>query len=804
MCGFPLGADHGTYANGILQGLNAKGWVEIHHQDSNLVEAGFSGAAVWAEEEHAALGILNRQHARVACMIPAAALLKAFPEMERLSRPMNPYRSLEAFREQDARFYFGREADAVKVREKVERQPFTALIGASGSGKSSLIFAGLLPMLRQAGWLFAACRPRNHAFEELAACLVHLLYEDKLERIKKRRGCAADLLSGELRLSDDLVRRIAEKHGCRRFLLIADQFEELFTLNADSGLQQPFIDSLLEAGQAEGCAVLLTMRADFTEAAISSARFAEALNTWPPVMLALLGKDGLLRVMEQPAELLGVRFEPGLTDKILDDLSDAPGSLPLLEFCLTQLWEQQAYRQISHAACKAIGGVQAALANHADDALKGFDQEQVRQIFLHLVRPGQGTEDTRQVAALEQFSPEQRGLIKQLADKRLIVTGDTENQRVEVVHEALIKHWQKLRGWVNEEREFLVWREKLRVLLKQWQESGHDEGALLRGLPLAEALQWRVSHAEYLAGAKDELEFIRESEKARKKQRRRRGIAAAAGMLLVTAVMAVFFVLWKDAEQQKVVAEQKTVEARKEKDKAEEQTITANYNLAKAFEEKALTALKAAAQQGDLREYQKALLFTFAALQQKIQPDQSALEASAQDSLFDPAILHKALAELAVFRGHESGVRSVAFNPDGSRIASASSNNAVRLWDIDSGEQVRVFKGHEDSVFSVAFSPDGSRIASASWDETVRLWDMSLFDLFLHNAQPTALYKTFMEAVKFLWQADVQGLGIVHKERSPADMKRFGSLLAPPPPGQSKLDQVLEWAQKQQSGSGQK
>ncbi|MCI5157483.1 MAG: hypothetical protein D3906_03420 [Candidatus Electrothrix sp. AUS1_2] len=179
MCGFPAGADNGTYVNGILQGVNAKGWVEIHHQGSELVEAGFSGTAVWSAEKNAALGmtvsILNRQNARVAYMIPAALLIKAFPELDRHSRPANPYRGLEVFREEDARFYFGRASDADALREMIIRQPFTAVIGASGSGKSSLVLAGVIPALRRTGnWLIADCRPKKQPLYELAACLVPL------------------------------------------------------------------------------------------------------------------------------------------------------------------------------------------------------------------------------------------------------------------------------------------------------------------------------------------------------------------------------------------------------------------------------------------------------------------------------------------------------------------------------------------------------------------------------------------------------------------------------------------------------
>jgi hypothetical protein len=302
------------------------------------------------------------------------------------------------------------------------------------------------------------------------------------------------------------------------------------------------------------------------------------------IIVPPISEDGLREAVAKPAELFQVTFESGLIDLIIRDVGKEPGSLPLLEFCLTQLWERQEFRRITHAAYTAIGGVQQALANYADAVYAEFDEEereQLRHIFLKLVRPGQGTEDTRQVANLKQIRAEDRTLITRLADKRLIVTGRNEErgeETVEVVHEALIRRWKILRQWVEEEREFLVWQEKLRVLLGQWEESGKDEGAVLRGLPLDEALRWRGSHNEYLG--RKERKLIRISKKLRKSARR---------------------------------AEKKAHKERKQL------LLEANYNLAKAFEGKALTALK----EGRFEEYKKVLLFTAAALTQDIEPHQS-------------------------------------------------------------------------------------------------------------------------------------------------------------------------------------
>ncbi|MGB5685235.1 MAG: ATP-binding protein, partial [Candidatus Electrothrix sp.] len=590
---------------------------EIHPLDKTRpIEQGFSGTAVWAVQENAVCGMISSRLRRkpdqengpviTGYMLPASALIRAFPELDQHSRPANPYRGLEAFREKDADLYFGRDQTIARLRQVVADRPFAAVIGASGSGKSSVVFAGLLPALRKSGdWLIAHCRPKKQPLYELSACLIPLLYNDPILRSEKTDELKEKLHAGSVGLTGIIrqIRERREQHENLHLLLIIDQFEELFTLNTDQNLIGQYISLLLACLRSEDFTVLLTMRADFFAAAVSSPALAEALDNFAPIILPQIDEQGLREVVEQPAKVLGVYFEPGLTDLIVSDVGKEPGSLPLLEFCLTQLWERQKFRQISHEAYKAIGGVQQALANHADAVYAEFteqEREQLRHIFLKLVRPGQGTEDTRQVATVGQIAEEYRGLITRLADKRLIVTGRDEKrgeETVEVVHEALIRRWQTLRQWVDEEREFLVWQEKLRVLLGQWVESGKDEGALLRGLPLDEALRWRANHENYLS--EEKRRFIRESEKAREKQRRRKIIAVLVGLLAMMAVATTFFLLWKNAERQKVIAEQERQHAVEQSKIAEwrtaeakKQTLEANYNLAKAFEEKAWAALK--------------------------------------------------------------------------------------------------------------------------------------------------------------------------------------------------------------------
>ncbi len=204
-----------------------------------------------------------------------------------------------------------------------------------------------------------------------------------------------------------------------------------------------------------------------------------------------MGRAGLETAIECPARQLGVKLEEGLAERILQDLGQEPGALPLLEFALTQLWERQQHRRLTHAAYEAIGGVTQALARHADETLARFqdERERLRRVFVQLVRPGEGTEDTRQVATREQVGADNWNLVTELADERLVVTGRNAQgqETVEVVHEALLRHWQPLRQWFEQDRQFRVWQNRLRLAVQEWEEKKRDEGGLLRGARLAEA-----------------------------------------------------------------------------------------------------------------------------------------------------------------------------------------------------------------------------------------------------------------------------------------------------------------------------
>ncbi|MCP4153600.1 MAG: hypothetical protein GY757_38080, partial [bacterium] len=469
MLGFPEGADDGKYANGSLQGPTGDGWIEIQHElTGGLVAEGFSGTAVWDNAEKAVTGMIvskmNLGREITAHMIPVKSLLKVYPQLTEQCRPPNPYQDLNPFREKNAPFFFGRERVTRELVGIVQKQPVVAVIGASGSGKSSLILAGLIPALKVSGdWLVREFRPGGAPLYNLALALISLLYDDHLQQIKN-----AKVLKDDFRLANlgpaDIIAKAAQMHPGRRFLLYGDQFEELFTLNDDKSLQHRFMDMLadLSAQRALPFTFLFTMRADFMSRAVGYGPFARVLDSYKATILSAMNEEELTAVIENPAALQRVSLAPGLTRLMLRDVGNEPGNLPLLEFALTLLWEKQVSRVISVAAYEAIGGVKLALARHADTIYDGFNDKErllLRQVFIQLVRPGEGTEDTRQLALRSLFNGEKWDFIKGLADARLVVTGWDEESRqdtVEVVHEALITSWMPLREWLEDDRSFRV------------------------------------------------------------------------------------------------------------------------------------------------------------------------------------------------------------------------------------------------------------------------------------------------------------------------------------------------------------
>ncbi len=452
----------------------------------------------------------------------------------------NPYVGLFAFQEKDAPFFFGREHAAKDIVQRCESSPHVVtVIGNSGAGKSSLVLAGVLPMLRKDNWLISTLRPGRQPFEALSLALTDLLETtSEREQLLESQELAKDLQEKRLELSS-VVSRILAKHPQRRLLIVVDQLEELFTISQHSTIAEGereaanFLEVLLNAVQSlqSQFSLVVTLRADFIG----------ALLEYPPILQMLqetryflgpMTTDELRQAITEPARKQGVTFEAGLVQRILEDVSGQEGSLPLLEFALTQLWHKQENNTITHTSYDAIGGVEEALANHADATFNNLSEREqtlAKKVFLQLVYPGTGQEDTRRIATREELE-DAWGVVQKLASypARLLVTGYSEigEQTAEVSHEALIRRWGMLRAWMSDYRSFRTWQERLRQDVKLWSEENRGSGetkeseenqtevtrseaTLLRGYRLDEAVQRMNQYDDLLSS--NEREFIKQS-----------------------------------------------------------------------------------------------------------------------------------------------------------------------------------------------------------------------------------------------------------------------------------------------------
>lgn len=435
-----------------------------------------------------------------------------------------PYRGLFHFSPNDAEFFFGREVFVEKLVQATATRNFIPILGASGSGKSSVVLAGLVPKLQKQGnWLFTHFRPGSDPFQKLAEALVPLYTPDldNTDRIAQTRKLANYLDKGEVILTD-VIADIQRSHPHHRVLLIADQFEELYTLCGDEKIRQHFLECLLTIIQspksASNSVIVTTMRADFLENALSYRPFVDVLQN--DIKLGSMNQEELQEVIEKPAQKLGVIFQDGLVERILEDVEQQPGSLPLLEFALTLLWENREDKQLSHTAYEAIGEVQGALASHANEVyskLNDAEKQQVRQIFMQLVRPGEGMEDTRRVATKSELGEINWSLVKHLADARLVVTSQNAAQQVtvEVVHEALIRNWQLLRSWIDENRSKIIQKNRIERLAMEWRDNKQTKDYLLQGKQLDEAKAFQKKEATNFKLSDLACDFIQEGFKYR-------------------------------------------------------------------------------------------------------------------------------------------------------------------------------------------------------------------------------------------------------------------------------------------------
>ena len=673
------------------------------------------------------------------------------------SRPPCPYPGMVPFSEADSDRFFGRDQEVQELLERLRLHPFLTVIGPSGSGKSSLVFAGLVPALRKSGlfgpggWLVRTLRPGVSPLAALVAAL---------------DGTPAAVRSNDFSRSGSEATEVATTN--KRLLLVADQFEELFTLSRSD--VEPFQQSLLRLAEMPNCTVVLTVRADFYPDLMACPLWREIQAHRFEVLP--LDEDELRQAVVRPAEGVGVFVETALVERLVADAGREPGVLPLVQETLVLLWERVERRFLPLRAYEALvlpraaygvperTGLQVAMARRADAALTGLTPEQqaiARRIFLRLVQFGEGRADTRRqqpVTALRVVGEDLEVFdrtLEHLADSRLLtLSGEEEGvvRRVDIAHESLIAGWPTLQEWLAQRREAELTRRRLEDKAQEWVRLGRGEGGMLDEVELLEAERWLESpdaadlgYGEALPALVDASRSAQEEAAVQRRQAARFRLGAL-GAIAALVIVALGIGLWS-ARQNAVNLE---AIADREGQLAQQQQHAAATAQAVAVEQQNLAATAEAGR--DQAERQTRL----ATVRQLAAQVQVALEAYPQRSLLlaiealnvttrvgEPRVpaaedaLRQALANSGGrgLSGHENWVTTMAISSDGRWLATGSDDHTARLWDLTAPDPAAtsiVLHGHDWWVNAVAISPDNRWLATGSGDGTARLWDLTAPD----------------------------------------------------------------------------
>jgi WD40 repeat protein/class 3 adenylate cyclase len=671
----------------------------------------------------------------------------------------NPYKGLRAFEEGDAPDFFGREELVEELVKRVGQTRFLAVVGPSGSGKSSVVRAGLIPALRRGGitgsegWRIADMFPGAHPLDGLEAALLRASPDPPPSVIEQLERDEHGLHRAVLRLlpSDG-----------SELVLVIDQFEEVFTLVEDEAVRTHFLGSLEAAATdpRSRLRVVVTLRADFYDRPLLYRGFAELFKSRVEAVIPLSAEE-LERAISGPAKRVDVTLEPGLVAAMLADVAEEPGALPLMEYALTELFERRDGRVLFLEAYRQIGGVSGALGRRAEELygeLHDEGKEAARQLFLRLVALGEGTEDTRRRvprAEVGSLDVDQQSMTTVLdtfgASRQLSFDRDarTGAPTIELAHEAMLTAWPRLHRWIDAAREDLRTERRVAAAARDWIEADRDPSFLLSGSRLEQTETWQATSGlavtpeerEYLDASRAERERRNADEDARRaheeelERRSYRRLRALVAVLAVAALVAVGLTVFATNQRGRAEREERFAVAR-------ELAAASVANLDADPELSILLALEAidrtrSADDTVLPEAEEALhrAVTASRTVRSVPGVGGALDWSPKGVFVTEGPEDTGVVDirdvvtgepvLPPFVGHDVDINDVQFSQDGSMLATAGEDEVLKVWDPETGDLLSSVTG-TGQVFGPSFSADGS-LVSASWPDegSVRIADPS-------------------------------------------------------------------------------
>ncbi|WP_052517633.1 TIR domain-containing protein [Archangium violaceum] len=639
-----------------------------------------------------------------------------------LSSPECPYRGLQAFEREHARMFFGRSDDTALLLDKLRQsQRLLLVVGPSGSGKSSLVLAGLLPAVVTGqlngsyDWRVVSLRPGTRPCHALALALGPLeprtnqpIDTTHLQARRQR------LLSSPETLTDHVDLALAHEPRSPRLLLVVDQLEEVFSQCRDAADRAAFLDNLLRAGAVPDgrVHVIATLRSDFLGHCQEQKGLAEHLNR-ATFLLRPLTELELRETVTRPAALSGLRFESGLVDALLAAVQAQPGNLPLLQFALLQLWNERAGDLLTWEGYRRIGELPGAIARSAEQVFHGLtktQQQTARRAFSKLIIVGDGTGDTRRRvsrAELAEAGADVSDLLDRFIIERLLVA---DGDDIELAHEALVHGWKRLRDWLDEDRELLLLRQEVARATEAWQRSGRNADELWRGTRLARARELETPLAPLLTN--EERAFLQESvevlQRAEEEAAARRKRETELTRLAVARMLAMRSAQVRPRQPMlSLLLAREAVRSR-----GDEETRSELYAALLGSPQRKSIPLEA--------EYPAPSAYF------RPSPDGKTLLALIGRKAALLTLDGKLLTWLPVESNH---VGSARFSPDGEVVAIIPSlsykDRSIAAWLFNTrGELMSTLRdgGQEESSSCGEFSPDGQLLLTARIDGAVRLW----------------------------------------------------------------------------------